>query len=263
MTTTLSDAQFKQYYRHILLPEVGEHGQLLLKQQHVLIIGMGGLGTHVAQQLTAAGIGALYLLDDDYVDISNLPRQVLFDKSAIGKSKVETAVTRLRTSNDDCHIRSYQHVFSVAFINQLLLTDQGLKEAYLSNKLWVLDCTDNMSSRQLINLWCVRHMIPLISAAVSGFSGQLMVVDVKRAPEAGCLHCLYPTQTVSQNCNDAGVLGPTVGLIASMQALTTLKLILNIGLSTENLYVFNAINLEWRQVLRQQDLNCSVCCTNS
>ncbi|GAB56077.1 sulfur carrier protein ThiS adenylyltransferase [Glaciecola punicea ACAM 611] len=162
MTQALNDRQFVQYYRQILLPEVGELGQQRLLDHHIIIIGIGGLGTHVAQQLSAVGIGHLYLVDDDSVEKSNLPRQILFDASCIGKLKVNCAGERLRTSNTDISVNTYCERFSFEFAETLLAEHEMLKKAYVNQKLTVLDCTDNMPTRQLINAWCAQKKLRLL-----------------------------------------------------------------------------------------------------
>ncbi|MEP1383158.1 MAG: HesA/MoeB/ThiF family protein, partial [Paraglaciecola sp.] len=190
-TDTLTKQQFIQYYRQILLPEVAELGQQKLLNQHLIIIGVGGLGTHVAQQLTAAGIGHLYLVDDDKIESSNLPRQILFNPESIGQYKVSHAAAELIKLNPDVKVTTYAERFSKDFSESLFAGNSALKQANEDERLILLDCSDNMPTRQLLNHWCARHFIPLVSASVSAFSGQLMLIDGKSTPEAGCYQCVF------------------------------------------------------------------------
>jgi sulfur carrier protein ThiS adenylyltransferase len=259
MNKALSEQQFVQYYRQILLPEVGEKGQQTLMSQHIMIVGIGGLGTHVAQQLAAAGIGHLHLVDDDKVDMSNLPRQILFNASSVGREKVECAAKEISKLNPDVTVRTYREKFSEQFAQSLFSRHSDLKQACQHNKLMVLDCSDNMPTRQLINAWCARQLIPLVSASVTAFSGQLMVVDAQRMPEAGCYHCVFSAKETLQTCSDMGVLGPMVSVIASMQALTAIRHVLTIGDKGNTLHIFDGLRLIWQNIVRHRDPQCTVC----
>ena len=188
-TQRLSNEQFERHYRQILLNEVGEQGQQTLLEQHI-IIGTSGLGSHVAQQLGAARIGHLYLVDDDNVERSNLPRQILFDETSIGQPKVLCVAKRIGESNSDIRVIKYCERFTLEFADALLHQSDGLQQAYLDNRLWVLDCTDNMSSRQTINAWCAQKFIGLIAASVTAFSGQLTVVNGKNNMQEYANHVL-------------------------------------------------------------------------
>ncbi|MEP1554167.1 MAG: HesA/MoeB/ThiF family protein [Paraglaciecola sp.] len=258
-TDTLTKQQFIQYYRQILLPEVEELGQQKLLNQHLIIIGVGGLGTHVAQQLTAAGIGHLYLVDDDKIESSNLPRQILFNPESIGQYKVSHAAAELIKLNPDVKVTTYAERFSKDFSESLFAGNSALKQAYEDERLILLDCSDNMPTRQLLNHWCARHFIPLVSASVSAFSGQLMLIDGKNTPEAGCYQCVFSSLDTQQNCQSMGVLGTAVSLVASMQALTAMKLVLNIGAVDKYLHIFDGVAMSWHKVMRHRDVKCPVC----
>jgi sulfur carrier protein ThiS adenylyltransferase len=258
-TQSLSNEQFERYYRQILLTEVGEQGQQALLEQHIMIVGTGGLGSHVAQQLGAAGIGHLYLVDDDSVERSNLPRQILFDETSIGQSKVLCVAKRIGASNLDLSVTNYCERFTFEFADELLRKNDGLQQAYLDNRLWVLDCTDNMSSRQTINAWCAQKYIGLVAASVTAFSGQLIVINGQNNIQAGCYRCVFPNKNIVQNCASAGVLGPTVAVMASMQALTIIKQILGITPPDDQLHIFNAMTLSWQSIFRHRDPQCPAC----
>lgn len=263
MQTPLTKTQFIQYYRQILLPEVAESGQQQLLNSHVLIVGVGGLGTHVAQQLVAAGIGHLYLMDDDTVELSNLPRQVLFGPQDIGQHKVRIAQQQLQQHCPDSEVLTCLSRFTPESATLLLQQHNKLQQAAMHGQLFVLDCSDNMLTRHIVNQWCVSLQLPLISAAISSFAGQLLLVDVKNSGSAGCYRCIYTEQEPSQNCQSMGVLGPAVAVMASQQALLTLKHILGIGVVDNHLHLFDGFNLSWRQIKRQRDLQCPVCQTSA
>jgi sulfur carrier protein ThiS adenylyltransferase len=259
MTQTLSNKQLTQYYRQVLLPQVEESGQHQLLQQHVLIIGVGGLGTHVAQQLSAAGIGHLHLMDDDRIEISNLPRQILFAHYDVGKTKVECAKAQLIKQNYTVNVSTYNQKFTNENIKKIAEPGSPIHQAMLAQKIIVLDCSDNMLTRQAVNLWCVQQGIPLVSAAVTSFDGQLLLIDNQTAADAGCYHCIYTPKEVAQNCANMGVLGPTVATVASMQALMAIKQILKISPPDNKLHIFQGLTLSWQQITRQKDPTCSVC----
>ena len=128
ITHNLSDEQFERYYRQILLPEVGEQGQQTLLEHHIIVVGTGGLGSHVAQQLGAAGVGYLYLIDDDHVERSNLPRQILFDEASIGHTKVSCVTQRITMSNSDVSVTPYCERFTFEFADALLRQNDELRQ---------------------------------------------------------------------------------------------------------------------------------------
>ncbi|MEP4889065.1 MAG: HesA/MoeB/ThiF family protein [Aliiglaciecola sp.] len=256
---TLSDNQFIQYYRQILLPLVGEQGQQNLLNSHVIVVGVGGLGSHVTQQLSAAGIGHLYLIDDDLVELSNLPRQILFDANSIGKHKAICAAEKVAAINSDTQLRYFCEKFTHSFAEHLLHSNVELQQAYQNGQLILLDCSDNMPTRQSINVWCAAHFIPLISASVAAFSGQLLVVDGQVAPQRGCYNCLFAGNSSPQGCANLGVLGPSVGVMASMQALTSIKHILKLDTELKHLHIFDGLQLSWRQLIRHRDPHCQAC----
>lgn len=272
---SLTDSDFMRFSRQILLPEVGEAGQAYLAQCHVAIIGVGGLGQLVAQYLVCAGVGAISLIDGDRVELSNLPRQLLFNHADIGKNKAGVAKDKLTDAAPRCEIFAYHTHFSPANAHVLLapllsvLTNSAQDTPTLSVKannqsdrqrFLVLDCTDNFESRQSINLMCHRFGLRLVSAAISAFSGQLFAVDQICTPKGGCYHCIFPADTqVTQTCTTAGVLGPSVGVMGSMQALVALNLLLNIGEMTGQFWRFDAKALSWTVAKLSRDVCCTVC----
>jgi sulfur carrier protein ThiS adenylyltransferase len=258
MSKQLTDNQFVQYYRQLMLPQVEESGQHALLLQHVLIIGAGGLGTHVAQQLTGAGIGHIHLVDDDKVETSNLPRQILFGPPDVGQLKVNQVKNRLNQQNNDTTVYVYPKRFD-SVTSELLIKYNPALEAVVNNRrLIVLDCSDNMPTRQAVNRWCVNNKLTLVSAAISAYAGQLLLVDMEQLAETGCYRCIFNEQHSTQGCESMGVLGPAVGVMASMQCMLTLNYLLKTP-SPAHLHLFDGLNLSWRKLQRKRDPSCPVC----
>ncbi|GLP95695.1 HesA/MoeB/ThiF family protein [Paraferrimonas sedimenticola] len=256
MSQGLSDANFMRYSRHILLGEIGEAGQLALSQSSVLLVGMGGLGNPAAQYLAAAGVGHLLLADDDSVESSNLQRQVLFDESVVGLGKVEAAAQRLREMNSELQISEYIE----------RLQGESLAQAIRHADL-VLDCSDNLATRYAVNAECQRQRTPLISGAAVAFDGQLMAFDFRNA-ESPCYQCLFPNAKEPRlNCSNAGILGPLVGMIGTMQALEAVKLLTGIQSDAISRFShFDGRSANWMhaQIQPNPDCpNCSKCLANT
>jgi molybdopterin/thiamine biosynthesis adenylyltransferase len=245
----LTDSEILRYSRHLLLEDVGEPGQKSLKNSKVLIIGMGGLGSPAAMYLAAAGVGRLVLSDFDQLDVSNLQRQIAYQTSDIGVDKVTLMQNRLQAINPESRVRTINKQMSSAQLSmELMMADL------------VLDCTDNMSSRQMINAACVNAKVPLIVGAAIRLEGQLMLFDHSQ-PDAACYHCLFPSNEEQVlNCSNSGVLGPVVGTIGTMQALEAIKYIVGLPSGIKNkLKLFDGKTLDWQTFSINKDPNCSVC----
>lgn len=263
---TLSDADFMRYSRQVLLPEVGEAGQLQLADASVVIVGLGGLGQLAAQYLARAGIGCLTLIDMDKVEVSNLPRQLLFNDGDIGLNKARVAKQKLNDLAPQCTVTAHETAFNREtavhhFADILEAKQQG-------KKVLVLDCTDNFATRQAINRSCIEAALPLVSASIAAFSGQLFAVDQMQFPSGGCYHCIFPAQTrVSQSCSTQGVLGPSVGVMASMQSLVAMQLLLSADSDCVEsksallgrFWRFDAKSLAWTAAVLTRDPHCDVC----
>ncbi|WP_076413760.1 HesA/MoeB/ThiF family protein [Shewanella sp. UCD-KL12] len=246
---SLSDADFMRFSRQVLLPEVGERGQVALSNAHVTVIGMGGLGHLVAQYLAAAGVGTLTLIDHDKIEVSNLPRQLLYSSDDIGYFKADIARDKLTVTNHACAINAVT----------VKAIDSNIRELLAKTDL-ILDCTDNFSTRQLINTTCVKQQVPLISASVAHFSGQLLIVDLNQSPESGCYNCLFPEDSVvTHNCQTTGVLGPMVGVMASMQSLVAMNYLMGIDVPFGKLLQFDGLKMCWREIGLSRDLSCESC----
>lgn len=245
----LTDKEMLRYSRHLLLEEVGESGQSKLKNSKILIMGMGGLGSPAAVYLAAAGVGTLLLADFDTLDISNLQRQIAYQSKDLGSSKVALMKAHINELNPHIKVRT---------VNSKMGLPQLLMELQMVDL--VLDCTDNMESRQMINNACVQAKKPLIVGAAIRFEGQLMFFNHQLADSA-CYHCLFPNSEEQQlNCANSGVLGPVVGTIAMMQALEAMKYILGLPSGVANkLKLFDGKTLDWQTFAINKDPQCSVC----
>ncbi|KJK05999.1 MULTISPECIES: molybdopterin-synthase adenylyltransferase MoeB [Pseudomonas] len=245
----LSDQELLRYSRQILLAQVDIDGQLRLKNSRVLIVGLGGLGSPVALYLAAAGVGELHLADFDTVDLTNLQRQVLHDTPSVGQSKVDSALTRLQAINPEVRLVAHRSA----------LDEDSLASAIQAVDL-VLDCTDNFATREAVNAACVASRKPLVSGAAIRLEGQLSVFDPRR-PESPCYHCLYGHGSEAElTCSEAGVLGPLVGLVGSLQALEALKLLADFGQPlVGRLLLIDALGSRFRELRVKRDPGCSVC----
>lgn len=249
----MDDSQLLRYNRHIILPQVGYEGQQRLKNAHVLIVGLGGLGSPAAMYLATSGVGELSLADDDQVDITNLQRQIVHSMDDVGKPKVDSARASLLALNPDLKINCLPN----------RLQGNDLERAVAAADV-VLDTTDNFASRYAINAACIKHRKPLVSGAAIRFEGQLAVFDFSD-DDSPCYHCLYTADAddVEETCSDNGILAPVVGIIGSMQALEAIKLICQIGNSSSGrLLLFDALALEWRSMAFKRDPDCPVCSSN-
>lgn len=242
----LTDKQLERYSRQLLLPEVDIEGQEAICRARVLIIGAGGLGHPAALYLAAAGVGQLTLVDDDRVEASNLARQIGFREDQLGRFKVEALAETLAAINPGCKVMTCVEHFDATRTE--LLADQQL----------VLDCSDNFSTRFAINRACVAAGVPLISGAAIRLDGQVACFD-PRQPQAGCYRCLFDeTNEAELRCSEAGVLGPLVGMIGSLQALLALRCLVS-GSLTPALWLFDGARLQWRKVNLRRDPDCPVC----
>lgn len=245
----LSDQELLRYSRQILLQHVDIDGQLKLKQSRVLIVGLGGLGSPVALYLAAAGVGELHLADFDAVDLTNLQRQIIHDTHSVGMSKVDSALIRLKAINPEVSLHAHREA----------LDADSLAHA-VSNVDLVLDCSDNFATRGAVNAACVAAGRPLVSGAAIRLEGQLSVFD-PRQPQSPCYHCLYGHGSEAElTCSEAGVIGPLVGLVGSLQALEALKVLAGFGEPlVGRLLLIDALTTRFRELKVRRDPGCSVC----
>ncbi len=240
-----------RYSRQIMLDKIGVDGQMKLRNATVLIVGMGGLGNPVAMYLAAAGIGKLIIADGDQVDITNLQRQILFGEQDVNKNKAQQAADKLEQNNGD---------ITIEVIDEML--DAELGQYYIPQADVVIDCTDNIATRYLVNRLCVEHQKPFVVGAATGFDGQQLVVDPRHSDSA-CYHCLFPEseQPPAANCQTVGILGPVLAMIAGMQALQTIKLLTDIPVRYNQLNLYDGLHNQWQQFNLSKQAQCEVCGT--
>jgi len=245
---SMDDEQLLRYSRQIMLPQIDVAGQEKLLSSHALIIGLGGLGSPVALYLAAAGVGRLTLVDHDQVDLSNLQRQVIHTSADIGRDKVESARDQILAINPDCQVNCIP----------AQLCGEALLEQVRSADI-AIECSDNFASRFALNEACVKTGTPLVSGAVIRMEGQLGVFDA-RDTSAPCYACLYREEGEDENrCSETGVLAPVAGLIGSLQATETLKLLLDIPVDTGRLLLIDAERMQFRSMKLKKDPDCPVC----
>ena len=258
----MDDHQLLRYSRHILLPEIGIEGQQRLLDAKALIIGLGGLGSPAALYLAASGVGQLTLCDHDTVDFSNLQRQIIHRTASVGQPKVASAQATLRDINPE-----------VECIALPVRADEAQLRELVAQADVVLDCSDNFTTRYAVNRVCLELRKPLVSGAAIQFDGQVSVFDFRRPEildqtaafeqtDAPCYNCLFPEDSLAAElrCATTGVFAPLVGIIGSLQAAETLKLLMGIerGLSGKLLTV-NALDMNIMRSTLSQDPACHAC----
>ncbi|EKN5939736.1 molybdopterin-synthase adenylyltransferase MoeB [Yersinia enterocolitica] len=244
----LSDAQALRYNRQIVLRGFDFDGQEKLNTAKVLIVGLGGLGCAAAQYLAVAGVGHLTLLDFDKVSLSNLQRQVLHRDDRIGVSKVVSAALTLSEMNPNLIIKTID----------AQLDDEQLAVAIAEHQL-VLDCTDNVASREQLNRLCHSQRKPLVSGAAIRMEGQVSVFTYQEAqPCYRCLSRLFGDNALT--CVEAGVMAPLVGIIGNLQAMEAIKLLTQYGqVISGRILMYDAMTAEFRSLKLAKDANCEVC----
>lgn len=246
----MDDAQLLRYGRQILLTPVGIEGQQKLLAARVLIIGMGGLGSPVAMYLAASGVGQIVLVDHDRVELSNLQRQIVHTTESLGVAKVDSARKTLSALNPEVRIETIGHKLD----EQELLREVRRADA-------VVDASDNFATRFALNQACVTLKKPLVSGAVVRLEGQIGVFRPDR-PDSPCYACLYRDTGAEDGelCSQFGVLAPVVGIIGSIQATETIKVLLDVGETlTGRVLLLDALTMEWRTIKLRKDPACPVC----
>jgi adenylyltransferase/sulfurtransferase len=240
--------QARRYARHIILPEVGSIGQRQLLAAKVLIIGAGGLGSPASMYLAAAGIGTLGIVDYDVVDLSNLQRQIVHGHQTVGEPKVESAAERLHDINPDVKVVPHNEPLSSANALEIIAQYDI-----------VVNGSDNFPTRYLVNDACYLLGKPLVDGSLFRFEGRANVY----LPGQGCYRCLFPAPPppgAVPSCAEAGVLGAMCGVIGTIQAVETIKLILGIGEPLVNrLLLFDSLAMEFREVRIPRDPDCPLC----
>jgi sulfur-carrier protein adenylyltransferase/sulfurtransferase len=245
----LTNEEILRYSRHLIMPEVGMEGQLKLKQAKVLLIGTGGLGAPLGLYLAAAGVGKLGLVDFDVVDFTNLQRQVTFGTSDVGKAKSEAARARLSNLNPDIEVQAFE----------TKLTSDNALELFRDFDI-IVDGTDNFPTRYLVNDACVLLGKPNVYGSIFRFEGQATIFGM---PDGPCYRCLYPEPPppgLVPSCAEGGVLGVLPGIVGSIQAMETIKLILGSGKNLRGrLLVFDALEMSFREFKLRKNPKCPMC----
>ena len=246
---TLTPEQRQRYSRHLLLPEVGADGQQKLLDAKVLLLGAGGLGSPTALYLAAAGVGTIGIVDDDVVDVSNLQRQVIHTTSGVGELKVDSAERAIHDLNPDVDVVKYATRLDASNIVDIV-------------RGWdmVVDGVDNFPTRYLLNDATVRMGIPVVSAAILGFEGQLSVFKPHEGP---CYRCLFrqpPPAELAPSCGANGVLGVLPGTMGLLQATEVVKLILGVGDPLiGRLLMYDALGATVTELKVRRDPECPIC----
>jgi thiazole biosynthesis adenylyltransferase ThiF len=244
-----TEEQIRRYSRQIILPQVGGNGQRRLLSSRVLVVGAGGLGSPAALYLAAAGVGTLGLVDFDAVDLSNLHRQILHHTGDVGRPKTESAAEALRALNPDVSLTPHRERITAENALEILAPYDVVVEG-----------SDNFPTKYLVNDACVFLGKPLVFGAVYQFEGQAAVFHPDEGP---CYRCIFPEappRDTVPSCQEAGVLGAVPGIIGSIQAAETLKLLLGIGETLIGRFlVFDALHMSFMDVELKHNPNCPVC----
>jgi molybdopterin/thiamine biosynthesis adenylyltransferase/rhodanese-related sulfurtransferase len=247
---SLGAEQRSRYSRHLLIPEVGEEGQLRLLDARVLLIGAGGLGSPASLYLAAAGVGRIGIVDDDVVDASNLQRQVVHGTDRLGDAKVDSAKASLEALNPDVDVVGYRERLTSENIDRILADGWDV----------IVDGADNFPTRYLLNDASVWHGIPVVHGSIFRFEGQVTVFSPGNGP---CYRCLFPTPPPPEfapSCAEGGVLGVLPGIVGSIQANEALKLVLGIGEPlVGRLLLVDALEPTFTEVALRRDPDCPVC----
>ena len=240
MSSKISKNQLEKFSRQIILKNIGILGQKKIVNSKVLIVGMGGLGCPVAEFLTRSGIGALGIIDNDLVNLSNIHRQSLFNEKDLNRSKVKVAKKKLKDINPKTKVNIFN-----------LRLDKKNSKKIIKNYDYIVDGTDNFKTKFLINDLSLKHKKFLVTGAISKFDGHVFTFNFKNKKEP-CLRCFYQEETISDdilNCEYEGILGTVASTIGSMQANEILKKILNVGKDLNGyILILDLLNLNFRKV---------------
>jgi molybdopterin/thiamine biosynthesis adenylyltransferase/rhodanese-related sulfurtransferase len=242
-----------RYSRHLLIPEVGEEGQLRLLDSRVLLVGAGGLGSPASLYLAAAGVGRLGIVDADVVDASNLQRQIIHSTERLGEPKVDSAKRTIEALNPDVDVVAYEE----------RLTSENIDRILADGWQVIVDGADNFPTRYLVNDASIWHDVPVVHGSIYRFEGQVTVFKPNEGP---CYRCLFPTPPppeLAPSCAEGGVLGVLPGIIGSLQANEALKLALDVGEPlVGRLLLFDALETRFDEMRLRRNPDCPVCGDN-
>ena len=247
----LTNKQTEKYSRQIIIEKIGTGGQKKILRSSVCIVGCGGLGSSAAQYLSMTGIGKIMLIDNDLINLSNLNRQALFFEKDIGKLKVVTLKKKLQEINPEATINICKKKINKKNIDN-----------YLSPYKIILDCTDNFQSRYLINEYCFKTKKILVSAALQNFDLQASVFSSWKKGHYPCYNCIFPKKynTVSQSCDEQGIVAPVAGFGGVLQAMLTIKLIISPSQEIfQELILFDTFERNFKKIKIKRNTECKVC----
>jgi molybdopterin/thiamine biosynthesis adenylyltransferase/rhodanese-related sulfurtransferase len=249
----LDESKRRRYSRHLLIPEVGEEGQLKLLQSRVLLIGAGGLGSPASLYLAAAGVGTIGIVDDDTVDETNLQRQIVHSTERLGDSKADSAKLTIEALNPDVTVKVFEERLTSENVDRILGEGWDV----------IVDGADNFPTRYLLNDASVWHRIPVVHGSIYRFEGQVTVFKPHEGPCYRCLFTQPPPPELAPSCAEGGVLGVLPGVIGSLQANEGLKLALGIGEPlVGRLLMFDALAGTFTEIRLRRDPDCPVCGEN-
>jgi molybdopterin/thiamine biosynthesis adenylyltransferase len=248
--SSMTETELDRYSRHILLREIGGQGQSKLRKAKVLVVGAGGLGSPILSYLAAAGVGTIGVIDDDLVSLSNLQRQVLFDEDHLDYPKVFAAKDKIKKLNPFIDILPFNRRLTTLEA-ELLFIEFDL----------IVDGSDNFSTRQVVNLACVKLNKPLVSGAISQWEGQVSIFNETK--NSACYACIFPIEPadgLAPNCAEGGVMGALPGIIGSVMASEVIKKITGAGVNlTNKLMIFDALNNEFSKINIKKNIDCKIC----
>jgi molybdopterin/thiamine biosynthesis adenylyltransferase len=248
MKSQLNKKIIERFSRQIVLKDIGILGQKKILSSRVLIIGVGGLGSPVAEFLSRAGIGSLGIIDDDKVSLSNLHRQSLYNTSDIGKFKVKIVKDKIKKINPDTKVTIYK----------IRLQSENLKKI-INNYDYIVDGSDNFTTKFLLNDFCLKFKKVLVTGAISKFDGHIFTFNFKNK-KIPCLRCFFQESNISDdllNCESEGILGTVAGIVGTIQANEVLKKILNIGIGLDGyIFILDLLYLNFRKVKLKKRKNC-------
>ena len=245
MNLILTEDQKKRYSRQIISPLIGEEGQKKLSRISVLQIGAGGLGSPCSLYLTAAGIEELTILDNDILDISNLQRQILYNETQIGKNKADLTKEVLSNLNSEVQINTYKdHI------------DEASIKKYLKGQDFIVDCSDNLPTKFLVNKVAVENNMKCVIAGIKDFYGQIITINPKKS---ACYQCVFPDpekDSIDPNAGPLPVIGVTPGVLGTLEALEVIKTALRLPNLYNHLLMVNLLDLRFDKIQVVKDENC-------
>ncbi len=245
MIYILTENQKERYSRQIISPLIGEEGQEKLLNISVLQIGLGGLGSPCSLYLTAAGIKELTIIDNDILDISNLQRQILYNETQIGKNKAEIAKEVLSNLNSEIQIKTYKDYI-----------DKDSIKKYLKGQDFIVDCSDNLSTKFLVNKVAIENNMKCVIAGIKDFYGQIITINPKKS---ACYQCVFPDpekDSIDPTAGPLPVIGVTPGILGTLEALEVIKTTLGLPNLYDNLLMVNLLDLSFNKIQVVKDENC-------